>query len=106
MGVFVSRMRDMMETDQVISLCVLCLSDDHLQASFITAIGGVWLCRICVQELGTPVGAVELAALAQAAGSGDIAPDCSICYERLTLEAHPVQLPCRHVFCRDCVAEW
>eukprot|EP00904_Undaria_pinnatifida_P000711 jgi/Undpi1/10640/HiC_scaffold_29.g13090.m1 len=30
-------------------------------------------------------------------------PDCSICYDRME---HPLLLPCQHLFCGECVAEW
>lgn len=31
-------------------------------------------------------------------------PDCSICYDNPMLR--PVELPCKHMFCSACVAEW
>ncbi|CAM9135532.1 unnamed protein product [Ectocarpus fasciculatus] len=30
-------------------------------------------------------------------------PDCSICYDRMS---RPLLLPCNHLFCGECVAEW
>ncbi|CAM9611054.1 unnamed protein product [Pylaiella littoralis] len=30
-------------------------------------------------------------------------PDCSICYDRME---RPLILPCNHIFCGECVAEW
>ncbi|CAM9461546.1 unnamed protein product, partial [Hapterophycus canaliculatus] len=30
-------------------------------------------------------------------------PDCSICYDQMD---RPLLLPCDHLFCGECVAEW
>ncbi|CAN0260912.1 unnamed protein product [Ectocarpus sp. 4 AP-2014] len=30
-------------------------------------------------------------------------PDCSICYDQMS---RPLLLPCNHLFCGECVAEW
>ncbi|KAF0689799.1 Aste57867_18787 [Aphanomyces stellatus] len=46
-------------------------------------------------EYGTYVGPTDLVE----AGS----PECSICYDTMQV---PVQLPCAHMFCEECVCEW